>query len=88
MAQASETVTVDTVRDYIVNRGGVVKNVDLVKHFRSFLQQENPDKKGIINNVKLRTSKLINIFLSFSSGAYFVQRLCERHSGYQVRKCK
>ena len=53
MAQASETVTVDTVREYIVNRGGVVKNVDLVKHFRSFLQQEDPDKKGIINMIGL-----------------------------------
>lgn len=51
MAQASEAVTVETVRDYIVNRGGVVKNVDLVKHFRSFLQQEDPDKKGM-NNLK------------------------------------
>lgn len=48
MAQASETVTADTVRDYIVSRGGVVKNVDLVKHFRSFLQQDDPDKKGML----------------------------------------
>ena len=47
MAQASEKVTVETVRDYIVSRGGVVKNVDLVKYFRSFLQQEDAEKKGI-----------------------------------------
>ena len=47
MAKASEKVTVDTVRDYIVSRGGVVKNVELVKHFRSFLQQEDPEKKGM-----------------------------------------
>lgn len=46
MAEATETVTVETVRDYIVSRGGVVKNVDLVKYFRSFLQQENPEKKA------------------------------------------
>ena len=46
MAQALEKVTVETVREYIVGRGGVVKNVDLVKHFRSFLQQEDPEKKG------------------------------------------
>lgn len=52
MAQASETVTEETVRDYIVSRGGVVKNVDLVKHFRSFLQQENPEKKGNDNRGK------------------------------------
>lgn len=46
MAQASPTVTEETVRDYIVSRGGVVKNVELVRHFRSFLQQEDPEKKS------------------------------------------
>jgi len=58
MAQALETVTVDTVRDYIVSRGGVVKNVELVRHFRSFLQQENPDKKGIYITVSVEEQRL------------------------------
>jgi len=68
MAQASatSTVTVETVRDYIVSRGGVVKNVDLVKHFRSFLQQEDPEKKGMVSpRVSLRPGLTICVCLSF-----------------------
>ena len=59
MAEATESVTVETVRDYIVSRGGVVKNVDLVKYFRSFLQQENPEKKGTLYGLKARNKYLL-----------------------------
>ena len=50
---AQPLVTVETVRDYIASRGGVVKNVELVRHFRLFLQQEDPERKGFNTSVAL-----------------------------------
>lgn len=40
-------VTKDMILDYLVKKGGVVKNVDLVRHFRRYLQVENPLQKGM-----------------------------------------
>lgn len=40
-------VTKDMILDYLVKKGGVVKNVDLVRHFRKYLQVENPLQKGM-----------------------------------------
>ena len=40
-------VTKDMILDYLVKKGGVVKNVDLVRHFRKYLQVENPGRKGM-----------------------------------------
>ena len=39
-------VTKEMILDYLIKKGGVVKNVDLVRHFRKYLQVENPDLKG------------------------------------------
>lgn len=40
-------VTKEMILDYLVKKGGVVKNVDLVRHFRKYLQVENPLQKGM-----------------------------------------
>jgi len=50
---AHPLVTVETVRDYIASRGGVVKNVELVRHFRLFLQQEDPERKGFDTSISM-----------------------------------
>lgn len=42
MADVSE----EMILDYIIKKGGVVKNVDLVRHFRKFLQVESATEKG------------------------------------------
>ena len=39
-------VTREMILDYLVKKGGVVKNVDLVRHFRKYLQVEDPALKG------------------------------------------
>ena len=39
-------VTQDMIYEYIRKKGGRVKNVDLVKHFRKHLQFEDAKKKG------------------------------------------
>ena len=36
-------VTQEMILDYMIKKGGVVKNVDLVRHFKKYLQV---DKKG------------------------------------------
>jgi len=66
MAQA--LVTVETVRDYIASRGGVVKNVELVRHFRLFLQQEDPEQKGFNTFIADREMRFELFLLYYSSG--------------------
>lgn len=39
-------VTKEMILDYLIKKGGVVKNVDLVRHFRKYLQVENSALKG------------------------------------------
>lgn len=39
-------VTKEMILDYLIKKGGVVKNVDLVRHFRKYLQVEDPTQKG------------------------------------------
>jgi len=39
-------VTREMILDYMIRKGGVVKNVDLVRHFRKFLQLDEPLLKG------------------------------------------
>lgn len=39
-------VTREMILDYLIKKGGVVKNVDLVRHFRKYLQVEDPAMKG------------------------------------------
>ena len=39
-------VTEEMILDYLVKKGGVVKNVDLVRHFRKHLQNESSAEKG------------------------------------------
>lgn len=34
------------VKDYLVENGGITRNVDLVRHFRKFLQSEDLASKG------------------------------------------
>lgn len=40
-------VTREMILDYMIKKGGVVKNVDLVKHFRKYLQIESAAEKGM-----------------------------------------
>ena len=40
------TVTQQMILEYIRKKGGRVKNVDLVKHFRKHLLYEDKQKKG------------------------------------------
>ncbi len=49
MAEVSE----DMILEYIIKKGGVVKNVDLVRHFRKYLQVESATEKGrrSLNNI-------------------------------------
>ena len=39
-------VTREMILDYMQTKGGVVKNVDLVRHFRKYLQLNDPRAKG------------------------------------------
>ena len=39
-------VTQDMILDYLIKKGGSVRNVDLVHHFRKFLQNESTPEKG------------------------------------------
>ncbi len=39
-------VTREMILDYMIRKGGTVKNVDLVRHFRKYLQLDNPGQKG------------------------------------------
>ena len=39
-------VTREMILEYMQRKGGVVKNVDLVRHFRKFLQVDDPGAKG------------------------------------------
>ena len=36
----------EVVKDYLVENGGITRNVDLVRHFRKFLQSEDLASKG------------------------------------------
>ena len=36
----------DIVREFLLENGGIIRNVDLVRHFRKFLQPEDSTKKG------------------------------------------
>lgn len=40
-------VTKEMILDYLIKKGGVVKNVDLVRHFRKYLQIESATEKGM-----------------------------------------
>lgn len=40
-------VTREMILSYMIAKGGVVKNMDLVRHFRKYLQVDNPRAKGI-----------------------------------------
>ena len=39
-------VTQDMILEYLVKKGGVVRNVDLVRHFKKYLQMESAQEKG------------------------------------------
>lgn len=41
-------VTQEMVLDYLIRKGGVVKNVDLVRHFKKYLQIDDPAEKGTL----------------------------------------
>ena len=46
--------SLDSVRDFMLSRGGRVKNHDLVTHFKSYLNDPNRKGKGpLITNVYL-----------------------------------
>ena len=62
-------VTKEMILDYLVKKGGVVKNVDLVRHFRKYLQVENPLQKGVYEGPIL---KLYGWTLRVRNSAIFV----------------
>lgn len=39
-------VTQEMILDYLNRKGGLVRNVDLVRHFKKYLQIENVHEKG------------------------------------------
>ncbi len=39
-------VTEEMILDYLVKKGGIVRNVELVRHFRKHLQNESSSEKG------------------------------------------
>ena len=39
-------LTKDMILDFFIKKGGVVKNVDLVRHFKKYLQVDDPHLKG------------------------------------------
>ena len=39
-------LTKDMILDFFNKKGGVVKNVDLVRHFKKYLQVDDPHLKG------------------------------------------
>lgn len=41
-------LTKDMILDFFIKKGGVVKNVDLVRHFKKYLQVDDPHLKGKI----------------------------------------
>ena len=45
--QKMAEVTREMILDYMQAKGGVVKNVDLVRHFRKYLQVSDPRAKGV-----------------------------------------
>lgn len=47
-------VTLEMILDYLTKKGGVVRNVDLVRHFKKYLQIESAQEKG--ESPWLRTS--------------------------------
>ena len=47
-------VTREMVLEYMQARGGVVKNVDLVRHFRKYLQLSDQRAKGVYVCVRSR----------------------------------
>ena len=40
-------MNLDVVKEYLIDNGGITRNVDLVRHFRRFLQSDDVSKKGI-----------------------------------------
>lgn len=53
MASAGDELSVDTVRDFMLLRGGKVTNHDLVKHFKNALT--NPETRGRLYYFLLNT---------------------------------
>ncbi len=45
-------VTQEMILEYILRKGGTVKNVDLVRHFKKYLQVEDPRLKGTYVPIK------------------------------------
>lgn len=39
-------VTQEMILDYLMRKGGLVRNVDLVRHFKKYLQFESEREKG------------------------------------------
>jgi hypothetical protein len=39
-------VTQEMILDYLTRKGGLVRNVDLVRHFKKYLQFESEQEKG------------------------------------------
>lgn len=44
-------VTREMILSYMIAKGGVVKNMDLVRHFRKYLQVDEPRAKGIVRSL-------------------------------------
>lgn len=46
MAEVSQ----EMILDYMIRKGGLVKNVDLVRHFKKFLQVDDAQQKGMYSS--------------------------------------
>lgn len=56
-------LTAETVRDYILGKGGKVTNTELVKHFKPLLV--HPENKGLYSTYACNWKYRLLIFVSF-----------------------
>ena len=55
-------VTQEMILDYLVKKGGVVRNVDLVRHFKKYLQMESAQEKGKPRSLLLLKAGSLSVY--------------------------
>ena len=65
-------VTREMILEYMTAKNGVVKNVDLVRHFRKHLQQSDPTARGVC--VRLRVCMCACVVCVLTDAELFIFR--------------
>lgn len=68
-------VTQEMIVDYLLKKGGVVRNVDLVRHFRKFLQNGSISDKGRPHSYLASGCLLCGVYVLKESVRYTIARL-------------